>query len=1511
MKKNWLSVIAFLLSVIMLVGILGACDGSDETDTAGSMEETESSLRETEIVGDEIFTEESEESGVNDESTTAPLVESNTEKDTEAETEANPSVEVVPNEYDPIIENAYELSNTVQGYFTNELRSHLVLENQQIDLEYVKSHSKDQLISYIKNKDGKSYIENTMDVFVTMKNGNTFYASKSNVSTITNFFRFGYYYYEARIEGQNFIYEVFPTDEKTLDMTVARGSCHDVADILLDDNGVLSFSVKNGGTDPYVVLKRVNYAAEDYNYLQLTMRSTINVNSARGAIYYKANGNQGYSEAQSVSFALKDDGEYHTYTIKLEGDQYKGQVTSLRLDVAGSEGTNFEIKDMKLIKGNDGGVPENLSIVRSFLVYANKLHSFVQFASEGEATEDIESLGFETGIPRSAVSKVIAMDKDGLHDSFIGVDWASVEYVGFDITEAGVFGFILPADGSGGGIEVKEDDEGNYVIIQSNTPEGNTIKPSVEGTDNANDYYLGQRIYTDDTHSFDDFIYEAYNERNPLKSITVDSSSSTGGGFLGYDAMRGIYSLSIDYDSFGPAYYKWPNKHYNVNFAVRGDGRERNIYLMTYARGLCLECAALLDRNNLMLPMPIQVGKNFSESSGERNLYNMDDVTYSEAIIPLVLSDYEKYEFNFLNLYQNWGRFPLKQISWIQFYAPVYHLSTGVIETNCIVPYGGMRNTGTTLNTLPDHRAMSAPFWTDQPQHSSGGTHYWLLYRDAGGRYSSSENVSNVIDSFGPTYADITMEYLSHDNRMKATYTHTEMPQTDENRAYYEMKYEVLEDISFKDFAHSFSFYTVTDNDPTGIYQNVGYLNASNECCVVESNLKPNTHVDYPLGDNKPYFSFFNMENYTSTSQQGYVNLSFLIYDSEFIIGGERVEPQFLLVNYCNYLTLTLNLDEVTLKAGDTFTINAIVMPWGSQESVYDSEEKAPDWNVRAVRENSLLNHVNAIPGENTKKVESAFVPKLRSLNGKTAEFTLTGGCKNESASIGRHNIAVRVYGFSQITAPVIEEFVNGEWVVYEVSSAKTPDLYKYAHAYDGYCIYKDNDGSYSYSFVVDMTEGTDRRFRIAADKEFAKWPDVEIQDTDEDDPLEKYYTATELTQLSSSAISSCESIILSENSEYVRYTGLKERALEACVTIFSENKEETGNYIALKYRIPENNEKDIQYLEFWASTEFAKPETAKKSFRIKSVALYPDGDWHVAVIDLSNWNSDVFKASEDGKYYSQYLRIDVFNSAIGANTSLDIAVVSMSASLDAILEQFSDMETVSVYTSDTENTVISTATGEQVESEVGNPGDDETDEKETEVSGSDPIEKAGITYELNASAIYEKAAGASVMGKHELLESNGYTRFYSSTQYREVYFTAYRKTAAVSGQYLIFKYRTNDPKAKLEVFTSTVNNGAVAGDNRYLTAANGIVIADESWHTVVLDLSTWKTVSEFNGRYDLSYIRFDLFDYDSPAADENAWIDVAFMATCDDYDTAIAYDDAETVLFFDGVQTLSVNKSK
>ena len=130
------------------------------------------------------------------------------------------------------------------------------------------------------------------------------------------------------------------------------------------------------------------------------------------------------------------------------------------------------------------------------------------------------------------------------------------------------------------------------------------------------------------------------------------------------------------------------------------------------------------------------------------------------------------------------------------------------------------------------------------------------------------------------------------------------------------------------------------------------------------------------------------------------------------------------------------------------------------------------DKNVRDVRANTLLDPLKAV-SDTDEVIDSTFLPKVRSKDGKSAEFTLSGG---------ENNVAVRVYGFDKLTSPKVEEYVDGEWVEYVLSSSENPDKNGLYHYYDGYQVYYDEDGTYSYSFVTTITNGQARTFKIVVE---------------------------------------------------------------------------------------------------------------------------------------------------------------------------------------------------------------------------------------------------------------------------------------------------------------------------------------------------------------------------------------------------------------------------------------------
>ena len=1309
MNKKFISTLSFFLAMIMLSSVLFAChipDDGSESDTSSNSSQTESSES----------TEESSSAPDGGDITTPPSAEG-VHKD--------------------IINLSASLANGVQAYFTNASRTHYSIQNLEMTMTYARSNSSAQLVESIKNTKGNSYIQNTMDVFVRMNNGSTYYASTSTKSAEANLYRFGYYYYEGLFEFQNFIpnnYELINVSSINAERDYNNNAYYSNGISRSRDGSAPAYIIKDA-SDPRIVFKRdFSFSTEDHNAILITVKAIGNV--TRLDVFPGLDSNSYFKNEHKISVPLIADGEYHTYCISLFGlPDFDGNINSLRID---PEGENMAVNDGIAIESISVGIadididsmPSSLAINRHFHVYSNKMHHAVQFATT-EKTENIAEVGMLTEIQADTVSNILIITADSTTYTSLdaGFSWDDVVAVGFDVKDAGTFGFILPADEIAGKIKVELVD-GIYVIEQTRTPENGTILPSVGGvnadgnlihaegvTNNGNDFYIGQRIYTDESHSFDEFIKEAGFERNPLTDnrFKVMESGSDRASYVGYDAMRGIYVFNVSSPAGGfYTPYNNPQKNYRVKFTIRADV-DRDIYVMAAGTSGLLECATLMDSNMMLLPVPMEVIKNFSETTGERNLFNIDDPTFSETIFCLSLAANQNLTYSIVNLYQNWGNYPLKQLSQIPYHMPYYHLSTGVTETNCIVPWYGTDSVGKgSLFALPDFRSMSAPFWKGQPQHNSCGSHYFLEYYGENGERYAVESVKNIITSYGPTYAEVVWENISDDGKIKVTYTHMEMPQTDENRTYYTMEYEFLDELTIKNFKENFQFYSATDNDKTGTYKKLGYLNSNNESVVINSNQDENEVPEYVLGDNCPYISFFMMPDWdkTSTSAEGYSNIAFLIYNSSFTIGGENADPDFLIKNPKDYVVLTLDIDgDVTFKKGDKITINAILIPWGSQQledGIVDEEkgnyeytmelengELYMDKNVRDVRENSLLDPLKAT-SDTDEILESPFLPKIKSKDGRTATFTLSGG---------ENNVTVRVYGFDILTAPKVEEYVNGEWVEYVISSKNNPDRIGYYHYYDGYMVNFDEDGTYSYSFVTTMTDGAPRTFRISADTEFQGWP-TEMTPQENENLLDVYADFEEISELLiANAHKFGEPKVTDTATEkYVSIFG-KEGTTDAYVALHSapDGDVVSGKYLVIKYRIPASNTESTGHFEIWSSTEFEK-ESANNTGSFKHYPI-ADGEWHVDIIDLTVSGLKSFTENEDGEYYAKFLRVDFFNIELkDAETHIDIAYVGIDADLKDICDLESEgFKTVSLYEKG-KITEIDTATGEKYQKEYVSP---------------------------------------------------------------------------------------------------------------------------------------------------------------------------------------------------------------
>lgn len=1293
MKKTLLSVLSMCLAILMLGALLctslASCTGNEETtaeSTAPSngaetsegstdekkdptsndqsdtkepdAEETTVSDADTdETVGDAssastVDSGESNSSTESESSSSAPSTDE-TESKNEGNEEEDTNDIVGPvleeNVYTPSIEYANQMANGVQSYYTAADRLNYRIENLNMNLNYSLTDSKK--VTSITNKQGGVYLQNTMDVFVTTEAGNRIYASSSASKIRPNIYRIGYYYYDVHMLEHNFQGDVIVNKEEAINGTYFNSTS---AGIDKDNSGFKKNNLKVtiSGSDPYIYNRTTTFNASDYNALQLTVKST---NCNMLYLYYVPGAEGGHTDTHRLSLSIVPDGEEHTYTFLMKGaPDFEGKIGKFRIDFEGtSTGEVIEISDVKLVDATSTGF-DGLYLDRTYHTYSDKLHQELHFVATQKVT-GIKEVGMVTEIAVDTVDKLIVKDSASeLHTTLEGVDWASAEYVAFDIKGVGIFGYMLPVHDNAGSMTV-ELVEDKYVITQTVTPKDGTIDPiavddpNTDATEHktvntSNDFFTGNRIYTDENHSFEAFIAEAEFERAPLDNISSDA-------FLAYDALTGAYEFKIDGTGFNAPFFYDANNHYTINIKMRNKEVDRTLYIRSITSSGCLESAAILSDKNLVLPILTEVSKNFG-GENEEPIFNCGDMTYGETIFPIVLPADEKFEINVINLYQNWGTVPLKQLSSIQYFWPYYHLSVGTTETSCIAPWYGARD----LWTLPDFRSQSMPYWfelepdkgySNQPQHTHAGYQYFLQYTDADGIYNATENISNVIDSAGPVYVDTDMTYISDDGKIKVVYTHVEMPQEDELRAYYEINYEILEEVKIKDFANDFSFYSFEGY--SGYYRKMGYWaeKGDEDGIVYKDTNGTATPEKLVLGNDCPYVALYDL-NATGDWKNNNANMGFAIHSSNIVIDGVERNDNFVVMGKNYVYSLSMDLGEVTLKPGDTINLNMIITPWGHYNTTTDT-------SMQNIRENTCLNPltVDVTYGE---EIESVFVPKILSTDGKSAEFTLSGGTDN---------VVARVYGFNKLTNPIIYEKIDGEWVEYVVSSINTPDKMGNKHYYDGYYVYYEDDRTYSYAFAVDMTEHESRTFKVVVEEDFKRWPNI-INDGSES-PLNVFASSAIIYSITSGGFKGVSDVALSDDGSFVRFYGDGLGTGEAYFEAWKSNSDlNTGAYVVVKYRMPTTNV-NSNYIQFYTTTD---PDAPMPECTLSAGTSYTDGEWHVMIVDIIDKKHPHFKANEDGESFNaQYLRLDIFNIPMTKDCYIDIAYIGITDDISKVFE--------------------------------------------------------------------------------------------------------------------------------------------------------------------------------------------------------------------------------------------------
>lgn len=701
----------------------------------------------------------------------------------------------------------------------------------------------------------------------------------------------------------------------------------------------------------------------------------------------------------------------------------------------------------------DYGAAENeFKIDKTYHVYADRLYTQYSLLAS-EASTALEAFGSEIMIDANTVKAVEVKDKNGVHDNLNTIDYASVEYAAFDIDGVGVVGFIVPADGSTKEMKVEQFGDTYYVTQYANYTAGTGINKYDEtGGYDLNSVTFGCRIYSDTTHSFAGISKAAELERNPLEGITVDAGNSNA-AYLGYDALNGAYTLHMDGTDFNTAYAN-PTLHFSAPISITCDDNDRDIYIRARGNNGCLEAGAILDDTNTLVPINVQVCKNFQGDGGEP-FYSAKDYQYGDSFFPVSLKANETLNFTLLNLYQNWGINPLKQLSSIEFHVSYYHLSTGTTESNCIAPYFVGNKDGW---LLPDFRTRSGKMWAEQPQFNSVGILNFMTYNKKALGIIPTETVMSEytgceIDSTGLHYSDITSDYVSDCGSYTYSLRHVEFPQVDENRTYYTLDVKFNREITFDNFKRDFDLFYF--NGRFLNYNKFGYLDAENNIANAKAKVLADTY--YTLGSDCPYWGFYDATEDTEFEIDNHFgcNFAMLIKNSEIVMGGTKQNiPLAVRLNALEDKTsgsLTLDAKAITFMPGDSIKINMILLPWGT--GTEDTDE-----NVLRVREDSALKPIKAEALTGTV-VEDDFVPTIRAEGGK-ADFVLSGG---------RNNMAVKLMGFTEMQAPDVY-VVEGE--------NKTLVNAASVNGYDGYYVQYEDDGTYTFTYLYGPGSPNDS-FRI------------------------------------------------------------------------------------------------------------------------------------------------------------------------------------------------------------------------------------------------------------------------------------------------------------------------------------------------------------------------------------------------------------------------------------------------
>lgn len=674
----------------------------------------------------------------------------------------------------------------------------------------------------------------------------------------------------------------------------------------------------------------------------------------------------------------------------------------------------------------------DLNLEKTFHTYSDQLRTNFRAISQG--TTSIDAIGFELKILNENIDKIEIFDGNNyfnLDDNQLK-NAKNIQYVAFHIKNVGVIGVIFPNIDN---IRINLS-KNKYVTIlkQENLISNGKLTAGQDAS-------VYNRIYNDETNSFEGIRKVNQIEQTPYNNqqISVDESKDNA-KFLGYDFARGAYTFSLDSMSFYNAYYLTPNKKFFESINISPiDKRDIYIYIKCDRP---VEGATIIDNNNVQIPIPVEICKNFGHEN-EEPIYETGDPFYGVFIFPISTLKNENLSFTLISVMQNWGNYKIKQLSSISYSTGYYHMSTGVTETNCIAPYF-CNNLATYEDYgwgwfIPDFRGPSGKMWNDgDPQFNSVGI--VCIPTNNSTRIKANYLGSNILSS-GLVYNDLRYNYISDDNTYKFDLRHVEMAQDDESRTYYEINFEMLEDVNLKSKDFSIIGFDGKNTD----YKKYAYLDESNNHVVLDAKRNKGEETFNILHQGTSYMSIYEKTNNVVENN----NFGLIIKNSTITTNNETKQLGLAMyTNYgkihvkSNYVSLTLK-ENLNLKKGDKLHLELILLPYGDEGKMIENGD-----NVLKVYNDSVIDSLTSITSVGTN-VKDEYVNTIKANDNSAKAIYVGGNYKDYDVTY-----ALKFTNFTKLGKPII---------------TKDNDNYQYSKeelGFDGYQVGYEN-GTFTYSFNI------------------------------------------------------------------------------------------------------------------------------------------------------------------------------------------------------------------------------------------------------------------------------------------------------------------------------------------------------------------------------------------------------------------------------------------------------------